>query len=76
MQQWKKEIRGGVLGIQKSRQRYKCVFENMYLGMFDSAVAAARAYNRSATEKYGEMAVLCDLDAAAMLDKKNGTFLR
>lgn len=66
----------GVIGVTKSRGRYNCVFERKHIGTYTTAVAAARAYNRAATKKYGNLAVLCDLDAAAKLDQKAGTFLR
>lgn len=76
MQRWYKETHGGIVGIARVHRRFKVTFEQAYIGLYPSAVAAARAYNRAATKKYGNLAVLCDLDAAAKLDKKAGTFLR
>jgi len=68
MQRWYKETHDGIIGVTRVYKRFKVTFEQGYIGMYPTAIAAACAYNRAATEKYGDLAVLCDLDAAAKLD--------
>jgi hypothetical protein len=70
MQERYKAINNGVLGVCHEKGRFKATFEDRRIGTFGSAVEAAEAYNRAARRKYGDQAVLCEIEAAKKLDRR------
>ena len=52
----------GYRGVTAHQGRWKaqimCMYKNVYVGSFESAIEAARAYDRKAVELFGEFAVL------------------
>lgn len=69
----KKEQRDGLVGITRNNQGWRVKFPN-YLDIPDkftkTAVEAARAYNREVKGLLGSDAVLCDVQKATEIDRK------